>query len=190
MNDDTLVRAFTLAAELHRGQTRKGTQIPYITHLMAVASLTGEYGGDTDQIAAALLHDAIEDGGGAPIRERIEREFGSRVLALVEACTDTDETPKPPWQARKEAHIAAVASMEPEARLIMAADKLHNVRSIIEDYEIIGEAIWERFTGKRDGTLWYCRAAAKALAEGWSHTIVESLDREVRRLHKRTDGGQ
>lgn len=190
MSADTIVRAFALAHELHRGQTRKGTGIPYITHLMAVAALTGEHGGDAEQIAAALLHDAIEDGGGPEARARIEREFGPRIVALVEACTDTDETPKPPWRARKEAHIAAAAALEPAARLIIAADKLHNVRSMIDDYETLGEALWERFNGGRDGTLWYCRAMAEALAQDWEHAIADALNREVRRLLERAGGGE
>lgn len=178
------LRAFELAHELHAGQTRKGSDIPYLTHLMAVAALVGEFGGDEDQMIAALLHDAVEDQGGPATRARIEDAFGERVAALVDACTDTDESPKPPWQARKVAHLADMAEAPHDARLILAADKLHNVRSLVLDLREEGPGVWERFTGKREGSLWYYREAVNALANDWEHAILHALADEVELLHE------
>lgn len=180
---DRLAAAFALAHGAHRTQTRKGSTVPYITHLMAVAALTGEYGGSEDQMIGALLHDAVEDGGGAPMRERIETDFGPAVAAIVDACTDTDETPKPPWRPRKEMFIASIAAMPGSARLVVAADKLHNTRSLIEEYGRFGDALWERFRGGREGTLWYYRMVAHALSVNWQNPILDVLNNEVRRLH-------
>lgn len=178
-----LTKAFDLARTLHAAQTRKATSVPYITHLLAVAASVGEYGGDEDQVVAALLHDAVEDQGGAPILARIREQFGSHVADMVEGCTDTDQQPKPPWRARKEAHVAKVRTAPPELRIIIAADKLHNVTSMARDCEAHGIATLDRFNGGRDGTLWYYRAMLAALRDGWEHSILRELDHAVTRLH-------
>ena len=123
--------ALVFAAQLHREQTRKGTTIPYIAHLLGVASIVLEYGGDEDEAIAALLHDAIEDQGGASTREEIRRRFGETVVAIVNGCTDAEVIPKPPWRARKEDYIAHMAHASPSVRLVSAADKLHNARAIL-----------------------------------------------------------
>jgi (p)ppGpp synthase/HD superfamily hydrolase len=148
-------RALAFAADLHRAQQRKGTTIPYVSHLLAVASLVLEHGGSETEAIAALLHDAVEDQGGLPTLSRIADEFGEEVAAIVAGCTDADVVPKPPWRARKEAYIAHLAHASESICLVSAADKLHNLRSIVSDYQMLGEELWGRFNGKREGTLWY-----------------------------------
>src|SRR5437588_8327976 len=123
--------ALVFATQLHREQTRKGTRIPYIAHLLGVTSIVLEHGGNEDEAIAALLHDAIEDQGGASTREEIRRQFGDRVVEIVDGCTDTDVMPKPPWRARKEAYLAHIIEATPSVRLVSAADKLHNARAIL-----------------------------------------------------------
>lgn len=174
-----------LAAELHRHQLRKGTAIPYAAHLLAVASIVLEYGGDEDQAIAGLLHDAVEDQGGAPMLARLREEFGDRVADIVEACTDTDVVPKPPWQARKEAYIRHLADVREDALIVSMADKLHNVRSIAADYAVVGEAVWDRFTGAREGTLWYYRALVEAFRKRGSGALLNELDAAVGQLESR-----
>lgn len=175
-------RALILATRLHRDQRRKGSGVPYVSHLLAVCGLTLDYGGGEDEAIAALLHDAIEDQGGAVARDQIYSEFGERVTEIVERCTDTDEWPKPPWRARKEAYVGHVAEASPSVRLVSACDKIHNARSLVMDYRICGEALWSRFTGGRDGTLWYYRAMVGALREAGPGEVVNELDRVVTEL--------
>jgi (p)ppGpp synthase/HD superfamily hydrolase len=151
------LRAFLFAAEKHAGQARKASTVPYIAHLMGVASLVLEAGGDEDLAIAALLHDVVEDCGGAPMLKEVRRRFGSRVAAIVEGCTDADTDPKPPWRERKEKYIRHLKDANADTRLVSAADKLHNVRSILADYRQVGESVWSRFSGEREGTLWYYR---------------------------------
>jgi len=176
--------AITFATQLHAKQLRKGTTIPYIAHLLAVTALVLENGGDEDEAIAALLHDAIEDQGGAATREAIRRRFGNRVVAIVEGCTDADVTPKPPWRARKEAYIAHLREAPASVRLVSAADKLHNARAVLADYRVLGEALWRRFHGGREGTLWYYRSVVTALREGGTNALIEELDRVVTELEQ------
>jgi (p)ppGpp synthase/HD superfamily hydrolase len=152
------LRAFQFAAEKHAGQTRKASSTPYVAHLMGVASLVLEFGGDEDLAIAALLHDVVEDCGGAPMLKEVRRKFGTRVAKIVDGCTDSDIDPKPPWLERKETYIRHLKSADAETRLVSAADKLNNVRSILSDYREVGELVWDRFSGGREGTLWYYRA--------------------------------
>jgi (p)ppGpp synthase/HD superfamily hydrolase len=177
-------RALEYASDLHREQRRKGSGVPYISHLLAVCALTLEYGGDEDEAIAALLHDAIEDQGGERARLEILRRFGERVTEIVEGCTDTDESPKPPWRTRKEAYIRHVREASPSVRLVSACDKVHNARSLVMDYRICGEALWDRFTGRRDGTLWYYRAMVTALRAAGTSPVVDELDRVVTELER------
>ena len=153
--------ALAFTARCHAGHTRKGSDMPYIAHLLAVCALVIEAGGDEDAAIAALLHDAVEDQKAT--LEEIRLRFGEQVATVVDQCSDTDEEPKPPWRARKEKFIAGIADATPSAQMVMAADKLHNVRSISADHEINGDAVWERFNGGRDGSLWYYRAVCEAL---------------------------
>lgn len=181
MASDPLGRALALAHELHRGQLRKGTRVPYVTHPLAVASLVAEAGGGEPEIAAALLHDAVEDGGGQEALARIRAEVGPEVAAIVEGCTDTDETPKPPWRPRKEAYLASLRTASPSVLLVSAADKLHNARAIVDDLREVGaDALFARFTGGREGTLWYYRALLETYRDrGAPPRIVDRLSAEV-----------
>ena len=172
--------ALLLAADLHREQTRKGTGVPYVTHLLAVTAIGGESGGTEDEVIAAPLHDAPEDAGGEARLEEIRASFGGTVADIVAGCSDTYEDPKPPWRERKEAHIAHLAQAPPSVRLVSAADKLHNVRSVLADYRALGEVLWDRFNGGRDGTLWYYRAVADRLAG--DGPVADELDRVVGEL--------
>jgi (p)ppGpp synthase/HD superfamily hydrolase len=167
---------------MHSGQARKASTIPYIAHLMGVASLVLEAGGDEDLAIAALLHDVVEDCGGAPMLNKVHRQFGSRVAKIVEGCTDTDKYPKPPWRERKEYYLEHLKSADADTRLVSAADKLNNVRSILSDYRKIGESVWERFNGGRDGTLWYYRSLLDEFLRDPPNRITSDLDLAVREL--------
>jgi (p)ppGpp synthase/HD superfamily hydrolase len=153
-----LQRAFRYAAAKHDGQTRKQSAVPYLSHLMAVSSLVLEAGGDEEMAIAALLHDVVEDCGGMPRLKEIRKQFGRRVARIVEGCTDSFGEPKPEWVERKKDYLREVRHADAETRLVSASDKLHNVRTILADYRQHGEAIWTRFNGKKEGTLWYYRA--------------------------------
>ena len=176
--------ALTFATQLHANQTRKGGGVPYISHLLGVASIALEYGANEDEAIAALLHDAIEDQGGAATREEIRRRFGDVVTEIVDGCTDSDQTPKPPWLQRKEAYIAHIPTASASVRLVSAADKLHNVWSILKDYRLLGDAVWERFQGRKDGTLWYYRSLVKAFHTAGSTPLVEEFERVVDELER------
>ena len=149
--------ALGYVATLHATQLRKGTQTPYVSHLLAVASLAIEYGANEDEAIAALLHDSIEDQGGGEIRRRITALFGQTVADIVEGCTDTDVMPKPPWRERKERYIAHVSDTSPSVRLVSMCDKLHNARSLIMDLRGKRADLWSRFSAGRDETCWYYR---------------------------------
>jgi (p)ppGpp synthase/HD superfamily hydrolase len=176
------LRAFRFAAEKHDGQTRKASTIPYIAHLMGVASLVLEFGGDEDMAIAALLHDVVEDCGGAPMLEEVRRKFGPRVAKIVDGCTDSDTDPKPPWRERKENYLRHLKSADAATRLVSAADKLNNVRSILSDYRSVGESVWVRFNGGRDGTLWYYRALLREFLRRKPNRLMRELELAVLEL--------
>jgi (p)ppGpp synthase/HD superfamily hydrolase len=179
---DKFERALPYAARLHRDQVRKGTNTPYITHLLAVASIVGENGGTEVEVVAALLHDAPEDQGGEATLRDIRAQFGDGVAEIVEGCSDTFETPKPPWRERKERYLAHLAGASDSVRLVSSADKLHNARTVLSDYRLLGEDLWTRFNGGKEGTLWYYRAIVDTLqGDG---PIVEELDRVVAELER------
>ena len=187
-----LSAAFEYACQLHANQPRKGTTIPYIAHLMAVAALVMEHGGGEDEAIAALLHDAIEDqnhDGSVP--GKIGTLFGPKVLALVEACSDSKGLDKPEWRPRKETYLAHLRTAPANVRLIAAADKLHNARAILADYRRMGEDLWERFTEGRDEQLWYYRSLVSALRKadygGQSRALVDQLDEVVTALESEVD---
>lgn len=179
--------AFCYAAALHSSQKRKGSDVPYIAHLMGVCSIVLELGGDEDQAIAALLHDAVEDQGGRPTLREIHRRFGDRVARLVEACTDADTVPKAPWRQRKEDYIEHLQSAPPDVLPIVLADKIHNARTILRDYQELGEELWKRFKGGKEGTLWYYRtlvATLEKMDSGWAVNeltrIVSEIDNAAR----------
>jgi GTP pyrophosphokinase len=180
--------ALVFAAQLHRRQRRKQTDVPYVAHLLAVASLALEHGADEDEAIAALLHDAIEDQGGDAARQEIRRRFGERVTAIVEGCTDAETIPKPPWRERKERYLAHVPAASSSVRLVSAADKLHNARSLASDYARVGESLWQRFNGGRTGTLWYYRALVAAYRQAPPTpslaALIDEFERTVRVLHE------
>jgi len=182
------LRAFSFAAKKHSGQTRKASSIPYIAHLMGVASLVLEAGGDEDLAIAALLHDVVEDCGGAPMLKEVRRRFGSRVAKIVDGCTDTDVSPKPPWFERKRKYIARLQKEDGETRLVSAADKLNNVRSILSDYRAIGERVWARFAGGREGTLWYYRTLRDEFLRDKPNRITLDLELAVNELEAMSGG--
>jgi len=182
------LRAFLFAAEKHKGQARKASTIPYIAHLMGVASLVLEAGGDEDLAIAALLHDVVEDCGGAPMLKEVRRRFGRRVAKVVEGCTDADTYPKPPWRERKEKYIRHLRIADADTRLVSCADKLNNVRSILSDYRAIGEAIWPRFNGGREGTLWYYRTLRDEFLGRKMNRVSRDFDLAVRELERLTGG--
>jgi (p)ppGpp synthase/HD superfamily hydrolase len=187
-------RALVYAFRKHAGQPRKGTEVPYISHLLGVTGLVLEAGGDEDLAIAALLHDVVEDCGGRPVLAEIRRKFGKRVASIVEGCSDSLGDPKPPWRERKVRYLAHLRSADRDERLVSAADKLHNARTILDDYRDFGEPIWERFKGKRDGTLWYYRALANELKRkpnrlgdelGRVVTELEALARQKKKSARR-----
>jgi len=171
--------AIIYAVRLHARQARKGSGVPYVSHLLAVSALVLEFGGDEDQAIAGLLHDAIEDQGGSGTREEIRKRFGERVTAIVDGCTDADTNPKPPWKPRKEAYIAHLRKAPAEVRLVSAADKLHNVRTITADYRQLGENLWSRFRGGKEGTLWYYRELVRTFWDLGPQAIADELAQAV-----------
>ena len=163
-----LALAFDFAAREHQHQLRKSTEIPYLSHLMSVAALVLENGGDEEQAIAGLLHDVIEDAEPPSrisyIRSEIEKLFGARVLGIVESCTDGEpdaEGLKPPWKPRKEAYIQRLESKDMDTLLVSCCDKLHNARSILSDIKTVGNAVFDRFTASKEDTLWYYRSLSE-----------------------------
>jgi (p)ppGpp synthase/HD superfamily hydrolase len=177
--------ALTYAAELHAAQRRKVSGEPYLAHLLGAASIVLDYGGGESEAIAALLHDAVEDQGGPAARDAILRRFGPVVVEIIDGCTDTDATPKPPWRERKEVYLERLREATPAIRLVVAADKLHNLRSLARELRRQSNAIWTHFKGGREGTIWYHRSVVEILRVGGDCSIVEELSRtldEVERL--------
>jgi GTP pyrophosphokinase len=172
--------ALIYATRLHARQTRKGSGVPYVSHLLAVCALVMEFGGDEDQAIAALLHDAVEDQGGDATRQEIRARFGERVTAIVNGCTDSETMPKPAWRPRKEAYIANLRKAPTEVRLVSAADKVHNARTIASNYRQLGENLWSRFTGGKEGTLWYYRELVMTFwqigPEGIAYELAQAVE--------------
>ncbi len=174
--------ALVYAARLHAKQIRKGTTIPYVSHLLSVASIVLEHGGNEVEAIAALLHDAIEDQAGAETREEIRRRFGDAVVSIVDGCTDAEVIPKPPWKERKEQYIARLSHASPSILLVSAADKLHNARAILGDYRALGENLWDRFNGGKEGTLWYYKSLVDAFKQAAAGTALAPLIGELERV--------
>lgn len=175
-------QAILLASELHAAQRRKGTQIPYVAHVLAVCAGVLEDGGDEDEAIAALLHDAAEDAGGRAILEEIRRRFGERVARIVEECSDTLEMPKPAWRLRKERYLEHLESASPEAVRVSLSDKLHNARAILRDYHGHGEELWKRFNVPREEMLWYYQSLAEIFRRRSKSSMARELAAAVGRL--------
>jgi (p)ppGpp synthase/HD superfamily hydrolase len=178
--------ALQLALAAHKNHLRKGTQVPYVSHLLAVAAIVLDYGGDEDEAIAALLHDSVEDCGVDP--EEIRKRFGDKAANIVVACSDSlERNPdnKPDWRPRKEAYIEDLKSALPPVLLVSAADKLHNVRSIVKDFLELGHDVWLRFKGGKDGSLWYYQTLVEILkARGEHRMLVDELARTVAELRR------
>jgi (p)ppGpp synthase/HD superfamily hydrolase len=175
--------ALEYAIQLHAGQTRKGTEIPYISHVLAVSATVLEFGGTEEEAIAALLHDAVEDAGGQTTRKQIAERFGEPIAQIVDGCSDDSPElgqKKKPWRIRKNTHIAHLKKASPSVLLVTAADKLHNARALATDFRYLGDALWDRFTASRDDILWYYGAIVDAL---------DALDAGDARLHKRQPDG-
>lgn len=170
------------AHQVHQNQRRKGTGIPYIAHILGVAALAIEYGANEDEAIGALLHDAAEDGGGEATLAEIRARFGDAVADIVLGCSDSlveDPEDKLPWLERKENYLAHLEHASSSVLLVSAADKLHNVRSIIRDYREHGDEIWQRFQGLRDGTLWYYETVGDTLIRRYRSQLTRDLQDEV-----------
>jgi (p)ppGpp synthase/HD superfamily hydrolase len=177
-------RAMEYAARLHATQLRKGTDRPYIAHLLGVTSIVLTHGGDEDEAIGALLHDAVEDQPDKTSFDEIRRRFGARVEKIVRGCTDAVTIPKPPWIERKEKYVRHLRHAGHSVRLVSAADKLYNVREILDDYREHGERVWKRFHATKQQALWYYREVAKILTRKGPRALAEELWRVIRELEK------
>jgi (p)ppGpp synthase/HD superfamily hydrolase len=176
--------ALVFAHQLHRQQVRKGSGVPYVAHLLSVTALVLEAGGNEDESIAALLHDAVEDQGGAATREQIRQRFGDIVTEIIDGCTESDTVPKPPWRDRKQAYLERLYHASPAVLEVSLADKLHNARSLLADYDRLGESIWTQFKGGKAGTLWFYRSLVQVYRERSVSWQVQELERVVTQLEQ------
>jgi (p)ppGpp synthase/HD superfamily hydrolase len=177
--------ALIYATKAHCNQMRKKTGIPYLAHILGVTAIALEYGGNETEAIGALLHDTVEDCGGAERLRDIGEKFGDDVARIVDGCTDSDQTPKPPWLDRKRAYVEHLKDSDSSTRLVSASDKLHNTRAILAELRRTGLDVFERFAGKKDGTLWYYRALVTAFRQhGDRADLIDELDRVVSEIEK------
>lgn len=176
--------ALQFSARLHQSQTRKTNGAPYVSHLMAVAALVLQDGGTEDEAIAALLHDAAEDQGGDETLTMIQVMFGETVTEIVASCSDTIEDPKPPWRERKEKHIGHIQQASSAVHRVILADKLHNARSVLRDLREMGEKLWDKFKGEKEGTLWYYRRMHTVLSEHNQGYLVDELGRVLDKIEE------
>ena len=181
---DRFADAVRYATEAHKGQVRKGTRIPYISHLVAVASFVLDDGGSEDEAVAALLHDAPEDQGGRERLEDIRRGFGDRVAHIVEGCTDSWTTPKEPWMDRKRKYVEHARRLDRDTLRVSAADKVHNAYAILRDLRTMGDEVWTRFNASPDDILWYYDALVRSYREAGGGHLVDELERVVRGIKR------
>ncbi|WP_249070906.1 HD domain-containing protein [Argonema antarcticum] len=177
-------QALVYATQIHANQVRKGSDIPYISHLLSVAALVLEDGGDEDEAIAALLHDSIEDCGGAETRQAILILFGERVTDIVDGCTESDTIPKPPWHERKLQYIKQMRYASPSVLRVSMADKLHNARSILADLYQHGDAVWQKFKGGKEGTLWFYQSLLEVYNQDSSNFLLSELERIIAQLEQ------
>lgn len=185
-------KALVYVYRVHAGQKRKGTEIPYVSHLLAVAALVLEAGGSETEAIGALLHDAVEDQGGRERLAQIKEEFGREVADIVEGCSDTLENPKPEWWERKKRYLAHLPGASSSVLLVSVADKLHNARCILADYRDIGEELWSRFNTGKEGTLWYYQELTRVYrrSDKLPTALVGELERVVAELVRLAGGSR
>jgi (p)ppGpp synthase/HD superfamily hydrolase len=176
--------ALGFAFQLHKNQYRKQSQIPYISHLLAVTAIVLENGGSENQAIAALLHDAVEDQGGYDTLQKIEEMFGSEVAEIVEGCTDAFTDPKPEWKGRKTAYLKKLKEFPDSILLVSLADKVHNALSILRDLQSKEKDIWKRFNGGKEGTLWYYQSLVEIFNTSPYTELTSELNRVVKEIVK------
>jgi len=179
---DRFDRALVYAAQVHGGQMRKGTRVPYLAHLLAVSATVLEYGGDEDMAIAGLLHDAAEDHGGERRLEDIANRFGDTVAGLVRTCSDSlvdthAGAAKEDWLLRKQRYLGHLGECHPDALLVSLADKVHNARSILRDLRKsdVGRAVWRRFNRGVEDQLWYYQALGARFRQLLPGQLAEEL---------------
>jgi GTP pyrophosphokinase len=177
--------ALWAAATMFAAKPRKGTHIPYVSHLLGTCSIALEHGATEDEAIAALLHDAIEDITPTEKARAAGGHFGQEVLRIVVACSDSDTHPKPPWRERKECYLARLASADHAVLFVSASDKLHNARSIVHDLQHHGSSVWDRFRASREDELWYYRALVTVFRE---HLHDPALVKELKRAVTEMEG--
>ena len=175
-------QALIYATQLHANQTRKVDKIPYISHLMSVSALILEAGGSEDEAIAGLLHDAVEDQGGKATREEIREKFGETVVEIVDGCTETDITPKPPWKQRKIDYIENIRNGSDSVKLVSLADKLHNARSLLIGYRNKGDKLWDYFSGSKEDKLWFYGELLEIYQQGNINFMTVELERILQEL--------
>jgi len=183
MLTEKIAQALALAVEAHNGQKRKGTNIPYLAHPMGVASIALDHGADEEQAMAALLHDAVEDGG-PHYAKRIRDQFGDRVADIVEGCTDgvpDSSGKKEAWKPRKERYISHLQNATEDVLLVSGSDKLHNARAIVEDLLRIGPAVFDRFTATQEQTIWYYETLSGVFSNRGT-PVAKALSDTVQRM--------
>ena len=181
--------AVKFAHKVHRSQPRKGTTVPYVSHLLSVAGLVLESGGDEDLAIAGLLHDAVEDAediSGEEMSVLIRSEFGDRVADIVDGCSDAKSSPggsKPPWKSRKKAYIKHLSSASIDVLRVSIADKVHNARSIATDQDRFGAVVWDRFTSTSEESRWYYTSLRDIYKERISDSyLIKELDIAIARI--------
>jgi (p)ppGpp synthase/HD superfamily hydrolase len=178
--------ALAFAFEVHREQTKKGSSVSYISHLLEVTGTVLTYGGNEDEAIAALLHDTVEDHPDIVSFASLSERFGARVATIVESCSDTSVSPKPPWKSRKQRYIEHLHSADESVMIVSAADKLSNARAVMKDFRELGDRVWTRFNAGKDDQLWYYRSVTVALTRRGQGTrvqpLIEELGRAVRKL--------
>ncbi|MDQ1004682.1 (p)ppGpp synthase/HD superfamily hydrolase [Neobacillus niacini] len=177
---DILEKALLAASKSHEGQYRKNTDIPYITHPVTVGFMLLKKGYSEEVVAAGILHDTVEDT--TLTLDEIKREFGSNIADIVEGSSEPDKSLS--WKHRKEHTIEFLKTASEDVRAVVCADKLHNIRSIIRDYEQVGEEVWSRFNAGKEQQKWYYTNIGDSLGAQSSFELLTELRDEVDRLFR------
>ena len=176
--------ALAYSHDVHRSQTRKGNEAPYIGHLLGVASIVLDDGGSEDEAIGALLHDAAEDHGGRPRLDEIRQRFGEPVARIVADCTDSWETPKRPWIERKRDYVEHARTLPPASLRVAAADKVHNAYAILRDLRNVGDGVWDRFNAPADDVIAYYEGLVRSFRQAGGGRLVEELERIVKGIQR------